>query len=194
MILKSEIGNRKPELRIFLRSGFRLLISALVVVTTSACGFRPLYGRFGANPGAQQIFSSIYVQPIDNDRAGYDLRNTLIDLLEARAVPQNATYRLDIDLREHREGSAVQNEVVAGVNETSITRYNYSLVADYRLLDAKGGVVTKGTATTLSAYNVVTSPYATLIGQQDAQKRAAEDIAARIRLDLGVYFANGGHP
>jgi len=34
----------------------------------------------------------------------------------------------------------------------------------------------------------VNSPYATLAGQQDADKRAAEEIAERIRLDLGVYF------
>jgi LPS-assembly lipoprotein len=172
-----------------LHLGLALALCAML----AACGFRPLYGRIGADPGAQRIFASIYVLPIDNanESTAYELRNELIDLLEARAAPQDALYRLDVELKERRESSAEQNQVVAGVHETDITRYNYSLVADYKLLDAKGAVVTKGTASTLTAYNVVTSPYATMIGQQDAQKQAAEDIATRIRLDLGVFFANG---
>ena len=59
----------------------------------------------------------------------------------------------------------------------------------YTLTDAKGQVITKGIETGLSAYNVVASPYATLTAQQDADKRAAQDIADRIRTDLAVYFA-----
>jgi len=49
--------------------------------------------------------------------------------------------------------------------------------------------VTKGTETGLSSYNVLSSPYATLAVQQDADRRAAEDIADRIRVDLAVHFA-----
>jgi LPS-assembly lipoprotein len=61
-----------------------------------------------------------------------------------------------------------------------------------------GHVVTKGTETGLSAYNVLpTGPniplspqanYGTLAAQQDADKRAAQDIAQRIRFDLNVFF------
>ena len=47
----------------------------------------------------------------------------------------------------------------------------------------------KGTETTVSGYDVVASPYATLVAQQDAQKFGAREIADRIRIDLGVYFA-----
>ena len=167
----------------------RFAVVAGLALALSACGFRPLFGRFGANPGAQQIFASVYVEPIELERAGYELRNTMIDLLEARAKPETATYRLQISLREAREGAAVQNQVVGGLNESTITRYNYTLIADYVLTDRKGGVVTKGTETTLSAYNVVSSPYATQVAQQDAQRRAADDIAYRLRTDLGVFFA-----
>ena len=167
--------------------GLRLLAVFGLALALAACGFRPLYGRYGANPGAQRIFSSIYVQPIDAERAGYQLRNSLIDLLEASASPANAIYRLDVDLREARQGVAVQPNA-------SITRYNYTLLARYKLIDAKSGkVITKGTQSTLSAYNVLpssaTSSYGTQSAREDAQKRAADDIAQRIRLDLGVYFA-----
>ncbi len=167
----------------------RLLGIAVLALSLAACGFRPLYGRYGANPGAQRIFSSVYVEPIALENAGYALRNSLIDLLEARAAPAGATYRLAVTLKEQREGAVLQNEVIAGTNETSVTRYNYTLEASFVLTDAKGTLVTKGEEATLSAYNVVTSPYATQMAQQDARQRAANDIAQRIMLDLGVFFA-----
>jgi LPS-assembly lipoprotein len=44
--------------------------------------------------------------------------------------------------------------------------------------------------TTLSEYDVVSSPYSTLVAQQAAQQRATEDVANRIRVDLAVYFHN----
>jgi LPS-assembly lipoprotein len=155
----------------------------ILPLALSACGFRPLYGSYGADPGGQRVFASIYVAPIELERAGYELRNSLIDILEASGEPQNAIYQLNVKLKENSEGIAL--------NSTgSTTRYNYTLTAQYELIDARKGVVMiSGDESTLSAYNVVTSPYATLVAQHDAQKRAATDIAERLRLDLGVYFA-----
>ena len=173
--------------------GLHLLIAAGLVLVLTGCGFRPLYGTYGANSGAQRIFTSIYVRPIETERAGFQLRNTLMDLLQASSSPANAVYQLNIDLHERRQGVAVDPN-------TSITRYNYTLEALYTLIDVHTAkVVTKGTQTTLSAYDVMpsssSSAYSTLMARQDAQKRAAEDIATRIRLDLGVYFAqHSGEP
>ena len=73
-------------------------------------------------------------------------------------------------------------------NDATITRYNDTLTVNYVLTDAKGTELTRGTQTGLSSYNVATSPYSTLSAQQDADKRAAQDIAERIRLDLGAFF------
>ncbi len=167
--------------------GTRLAIVLGLALGLSACGFRPLYGTYGANPGAQRIFSSIYVPPIELDHAGYELRNSLIDLLEASASPSQAIYQLNVTLHESRQGVAVQTN-------SAITRYNYTLDARYQLIDARtGNVMTSGHQSSLSAYNVMptssTSAYSTLMARQDARKRAAEDIAQRIRLDLGVYFS-----
>ena len=167
--------------------GLRIALAFGMVVMLAGCGFRPLYGSYGANPGAQRIFASIYVPPIELERVGYQLRNSLIDLLEASQSRRGATYQLDVSLHESRQGVAVQPNA-------SITRYNYTLEANYRLVNMRTGkVVTSGQQSTLSAYNVMpsspTASYSTLMARQDAQKRAAEDIAYRIRLDLGVFFS-----
>jgi LPS-assembly lipoprotein len=129
--------------------------------------------------------SSIYVEPVP-ERIGYELRNTMIDLLDGPGTPGGASYRLKLGLTQTTQGIALQNDA-------TITRYNDTLTVTYELFDAAGHVVTKGAETGLSAYNVLPSSpsanYGTLIAQQDADKRAAKDIANRIRFDLNVYFS-----
>ena len=168
----------------------RLTLCPLLLVLalgTSGCGFHPLYARTRANPGGQQIFNSIYVDPIEGERAGYELRNSLIDLLRGTSRQDQAQYRLKVLVKQTIEGTAVETT-------GSITRYSYTLTANYELNDIHTGArVTKGTETTVSAYDVVASPYSTLVAQQDAQKLGARDIADRICIDLGVFFAKRSH-
>ena len=45
-----------------------------------------------------------------------------------------------------------------------------------------------GDVTALSAYNVASSPYATVVAERDANDRAANDVAERIRTELALYF------
>ena len=157
------------------------LISLCASLLLSGCGFHPLYGSQGVGPGAGQLFASIYVEPVPN-RVGYELRDRLIDLLDSKGDPTGARYKLKIDL-------TVDTSAVALQSDSTITRYNYLLKADYTLYDAARNVITQGHESTLSAYNVVGSPYASLVDQQDAEKRGAYDLSERIRLNLGVFFA-----
>ncbi|HVV65367.1 MAG TPA: LPS assembly lipoprotein LptE [Rhizomicrobium sp.] len=156
------------------------LLALCLAPLLAACGFHPLYGSGPTTEGTADKLAAIYVEPIPA-RLGYELRNQLIDLFDASARPSQGAYRLRVTLGQKSQGIAVQNDA-------AITRYNDTLNVRYELTDAKGAVLTQGIETGLSAYNVVASPYATLIAQQDADTRAAEDIAYRIRTDLAVYF------
>ncbi len=139
----------------------------------------------GNRSGAQAVFGSIYVDTIEGERIGYELRNILIDDLEGTAKPGAAVYRLKVTAKQSIEGIAVEPNA-------TITRYNYSLLAHYELSNMRAGTVLKsGNETTLGDYDVVESPYSTIVAQQAVQKRAAEDIAARIQVDLAVFFRNG---
>ncbi|HEY0106931.1 MAG TPA: LPS assembly lipoprotein LptE [Rhizomicrobium sp.] len=170
----------------------RLLSVIAVSLLAAACGFHPLYG--GMNADMQARLSTIYVEPVE-DRIGYELRNRMIDLLDGPGTPGGAAYRLKLALTQTTQGVALQTD-------TTITRYNDTLKVTYTLTDANGKIVTQGLETGLSSYNVLPSGplpsgigqrsnanYGTLAAQQDADKRAAEDIAERIRLDLNVFFA-----
>jgi LPS-assembly lipoprotein len=152
----------------------------LGLLPLAGCGFRPLYGDARLEPQ----LASVFVEPVA-ERDGYELRNTLINLLGSNGREGGKTYRLKIVLTETNQGVVLQNDA-------TITRYNDTLTANYSLRDAKGAEVAHGAQTSLSSYNVVTSPYATLSAQQDADKRAAQDIAERIRIDLGAYFRRRG--
>jgi LPS-assembly lipoprotein len=108
----------------------------------------------------------------------------LIDLLHSDGSRAGKRYTLKVTLNETSQGIALRNDA-------TITRYNQSLGAHYVLTDVRGTVLTEGDQTNLSAYNVAASPYATLVAAQDSSKRAAQDIAERIHLDLGAYFRRG---
>jgi len=49
--------------------------------------------------------------------------------------------------------------------------------------------VKSGEIRALAAYNVASSPYATVVAEQDAGDRAAGDIAERVRVELAVFFS-----
>jgi LPS-assembly lipoprotein len=150
-----------------------LTLAACILL--SGCGFHPLYGT----ATAPQL-SSIYVEQIP-ERDGYEMRTQLIDLFNSDGVEAGKRYRLKITLNEASQGIALQNDA-------TITRYNQTLGAKFVLTDAGGNVLYTGEQSELTAYNVVQSPYATLSAQLDSSKRAAQDLAERIRLQLAVWF------
>jgi LPS-assembly lipoprotein len=160
------------------------VVFALVVpFALSGCGFHPLYATDDVHGGARQVFASIYVETIPDERIGYELRNALIDNLQAVDKPADASWRLAVTVDQYVQGVAV-------ATNSEVTRYNYTLNARYQLSDAHTGKVMKsGIESTLSAYDVVASPYATLAAQRDAQKRGASDVAYRIQIALSAWFS-----
>jgi LPS-assembly lipoprotein len=158
------------------------LVLIALLPLLGACGFHPLYGDARLEPQ----LASIYVEPVA-ERDGYELRNNLINLLGSDGQSGGKAYRLKLILNETNQGVALQNDA-------TITRYNDTLTVNYVLSDPKGTEITRGVQTSLSSYNVVVSPYSTLSAQQDADKRAADDIAERIRIDLGAFFRRKAAP
>lgn len=170
----------------------RLITSAtfcLAALTLGACGFHPLYGEMANGKSAGTTFAVIYVPPIDLERTGYELRNDLLDDLQASSTPAGAVYDLTVSARDHNQSIAITNNQVGNLKEVEITRWNYTLIANYQLIDRKTRkVLSKGQVSSLSGYDVVQSPYATEVALRSAQTNTAEDISQQLRLRLGVYF------
>ena len=157
-----------------------------VLLALAACGFHPLYGPVGNAPNAPNVQAQLeavhIVPPVD--RTGQILYNALRDRLNPRGVPAKAHYELTVTVREE------QIELLLQQDETA-SRSNITLYGDYmlRVAGGKRQVLVQGTTRARTAYNVLTSEYATRTAAGDARARAATEIAESIRERLGVYFS-----
>jgi LPS-assembly lipoprotein len=160
---------------------FVLSLAAAAALTLSGCGFRPLYATESTPAGISVYFEQIFVGEIDG-RTGRTLRNQLMDAFTPGGTPKSAAYRLEIVLEGQKEGLAIQDNA-------DITRYNYTLSAKYKLIDAANSqVMNTGVSRAIAGYNVVNEQFSTQIAQRDAEERAAREIGEDIRLRLGVFF------
>lgn len=165
------------------------LMAALLAISLTACGYRPLYGT---NPSQQhtgtmvnQHLAAIQIKPI-KDRAGQMMRTTLSQKLAPTASRQAKVYDLYITLDENLATLAVEESAFA-------TRANLGLRADYRLVRVGDGLeLLQGSTKTVSSYNIVTSDFATIAAKDDARERAIENLAAAMRTRLAVYFNGPG--
>ena len=74
--------------------------------------------------------------------------------------------------------------------DSTITRYNLLLTAAFQLRDKdRNELVYASPVQRVASYNVSREPYADLIASQDAERRAAQEVATEIRTLLAVQFA-----
>jgi LPS-assembly lipoprotein len=158
-----------------------ICLAGAAALTLGGCGFRPLYATESTPAGISVYFEQIYVADIGG-RTGRVLRNQLMDAFTPAGTPKLAAYRLEIELKDTKEGLAIQENA-------DITRYNFTLAANYKLVDAANGqVMNTGVSRAIAGYNVVNEQFSTQIAQRDAEERAARELGEDIRLRLGVFF------
>lgn len=136
----------------------------------AGCGFTPLYGE-----AAVSGLSRVAVQTPDT-RLGYRLRERMEDaLLFDRSVAP--AWRLAVALEPSRRPLGRR------IDDTA-ARYELTLVGDWSLTPIAGGEALAGQETVTVTYAAADQPYAAIAAQQDAEDRAAEALAQRIRLAL----------
>jgi LPS-assembly lipoprotein len=155
-----------------------LAVLGLTAALGGCGGFIPLYGAQGVTPKLAAIEVG---QP--DGRLGFYLREYLEDSL-ARDRNQPAIYRLSVANRELR--------VPRGITVSNVaSRYEVDLSTTYTLTEiATNQVVTRGVVSVNVSYDVQSQPYSSLAAQQDGERRAAEQAAERLRVELASYFAS----
>ena len=158
-----------------------LAAAALVAggLALSGCGFTPLY----AAPGVTTKLAAInVVEP--PGRTGFLVREHLDDAF-AKDHSAPAAYSMRLSLAEARYPRGVRTDNVA-------TRYEYVVTADYTLANLPGGdIAKKGRVRVEITYDSADQPYASIAAAQDAQDRAALEVARRIQLELAAWLATG---
>lgn len=149
----------------------------------TACGFQPLYQQSSLrSPAATAPTPEILVANIP-DRPGQQLHTLLIDGLNPHGIEGTADYVLEVTLEEEVEETALQKDETA-------TRANVTLRALFTLRELDTGEpLLSGASLSTTSYNILDSPFATDVGEQNARERGLRELASDIQTRLAVFFA-----
>lgn len=147
------------------------------------CNIRPLYFSETDQTDLRPEMAAIEVET-PNSEIGQLLGSALRDELNPTAQVVPVRYTLAVGLDSDTEGLGI-------LPDSTITRYNYEMTARARLQEkaAEGDLFSTRVARTAS-YNLIRQPFATLISQQDAQRRVVEEIAQELRTQVAIYLRN----
>ena len=163
------------------RRALRLIGGSVAALLLNNCGFRPLYGRRGADPAAIEV-TSIAIGRV-TDRLDQNLRNDLIERLTPFGEPAQPRYGLAIKTGQSSGALAIQSN-------STITRYNLTVNAAFVLRELQSGeVLFRGNAHAVGSYDAVRSDFATLIAEQDSARRTVREVAEDIRAQISAFFA-----
>lgn len=158
-----------------------LIAGFVISASLTACGFQPIYSEYRGNAVSTEL-SQIEVAPIKARDIGREVYTNLINEFGADPAGSASPYILKIALEEVSEGLAFEEDA-------AVTRYNYQLFGDYRLIDrVTNKVLFAGSSRSIAAYNVVDNQFATLTAKRDAKARAAKDLSQAVKLRLSLYF------
>jgi len=156
----------------------------LACAALAACGLQPMYAGGGSGAVAQGL-GSISVSPIEG-RAGWLVRNALVDRFGAAHAASSARYRIDVRLDDSLEGLAV-------LSDDTIGRERRKLRARYQLVDlASGDILLDATAGSDAGIDVVSSEYATIAAEQTALENLAREVADRIVTNVALNLRRSG--
>jgi LPS-assembly lipoprotein len=158
-----------------------LLLGAAVAL--SACGFKPLYGRSGAQAlSPVDHMAAIRIAPLE-DRIGQQMHNLLRDRLNPYGQPRDPVYRLDVAISETRQELGIRKDETA-------TRANLVLSASFLLRELESDrVLLRGRTSSVNSFNILANQFATDFSEADARERALREISDNIRVRLGIYFS-----
>ena len=148
----------------------------------AGCGYQPLYGD-RANAVTSEDLALIYIAPI-SDRSGQQLRNFLIEKLNADGQPGRPIYTLQISL-------GVTSTGVALSRDNTNSRTSITATAKYTLKEtATNKTLLTSTSRGTDAYDVLLSDFATLSSRDTAVDNALQEVADDMGTQLAVYFQN----
>jgi LPS-assembly lipoprotein len=159
----------------------RVVLGGLACLLLPACSIRPLYGGPQGEELSREL-AAVSIEPAEA-RLGQVLRNDLLEELNPAGLEVPALYGLTVSLDRAQNALAIQLDDVA-------TRYDLSLAATFELTEkGSGRVLYRSAVRRVASYNVVSEPYATLVAERDAERRAARELSRQIRTQLSLYFA-----
>ncbi len=178
-----KVAAARAELRVARVVATRALLLVLLASLLCGCALRPLHGGHAG----EEVNAALAAIAIDapRNRLGQLLERALAEQLAPLGPPRAPRYRLILRLEREKTPLAVQLDDVT-------TRFDLVIAARFDLVRAAdGAVLMRGAARRVASFNVVRAPFATLVAEQDAERRAAEELAREIRTRLAAQLIGG---
>jgi len=158
------------------------LLALLAAATSLAgCGFHPLYAQHRER-GFDADLAAIKVNTI-SDRLGQLLAISLRDELNPTGAKAATHYTLDVQLISERRDVGLRPDGTA-------SRSQIILTAKFQLKDVQSSqTVLQGMTHAVSAFDVLTDDYATVVAQHTAEERSLRDIDDDLRTRLQLYVS-----
>ena len=158
----------------------KIILALAIAVALPACGsYRPLYGKGPSGEGVSSSLSSVAV-PEQHDRIGQLLRNSLLTSMSGNSSQR---YVLKLALIE----KIIDVSVLSASN---LHRKRLNVSAQYELVEtSSGAIANSGSSFSNVSYDVVKQPVADLQAAENAEERAAQELAQDIRQRIAAYFS-----
>jgi len=161
-----------------------LVAAAAAALGLSGCGYRPVYGEqsaAAAGDGARSLLGSVKIVQIA-DRRGQMLRNYLLDRMTPRGEPPSPRYVLSVTTHE-------STRVTDSRPDGTATRADVIVSARYDLRDATTDLVVFLERTdAVATYNLLTARFASVASEDEARRRAVEQVADQISLQVALFL------
>jgi len=164
----------------------------ILVIMVGGCTVQPLHSSRGGSTSAVvsgDISAHLAAISIANpqDRYTQILRNRLVYLLNSNAAPKQEAvtpYQLDLNVKV-AVMAAVRINVKDRTDRTGRpSAGTVRAIASYRLLDDKNAQITSKQRTVSASFDRPRQEYANLQAEEDAKRRALEELAEQIYLSL----------
>jgi LPS-assembly lipoprotein len=167
----------------FIRRSASFIIVVVMLSMIMACGFRPVYGTQDSTYAAQEVTASIKISPI-KDRVGQRIRNELIRQLTPNGEPYDAPYLMTLHV-------TVSERNAFTATDRDIDRISVLVSARFQVIDTASlpapdteippAPIYADTAFAESSFTRFPSEFANIRARQDAENRAATEVATLIR-------------
>lgn len=175
-----ERGNRDPGRQ----SGPAAVVALAAAILLAACTVQPVYGPAAGGGSVDQTLRAITIEPVDT-RVGQVVRNRLVFLFTGGGEPADPQYRMRLRVTSSQTALGITREGSAPVYSVTVTA-SYTL---YRF--GSDDIVLRETARGTASYDRYSQNYANIRAERDAENRAAEIAANKIRLRVAAATAVG---
>lgn len=173
----------------------RLIVSGMLALILSGCGFKPMYGKFSDDSSLRDIMANIRIDEIREDgrktRLGMVIRNGLLDRITPYGETASPEYSLKVTFKVIESGYGIRED-------ESVTLQNLKLVASFQLFEisiegsgetAPQKPILDSAARAIVTYDLIQSDYSNLVARQAAIKRLSEEVSNQISTRVGAFLS-----